>query len=273
MARIGAVVVGLVALAAAAAAVVLALVDPNDHKALIEDWASAALGSKVTIEGPLQLSRSLTPTLMVQDVKIGAGPGGATAISIDRAELSVVLTSLLMGPVHLPLVEVDTAKIDLPLDLSGLTGGGLTGDDQQAPRIDHLVFSKITIRDRKGAPLQATVERAVLSPAAQGGGTTLDITGTFDSLPLKLTADVRPDQGGVTVPTLTMTLGRSDVSGDLVWRDGAPGKLSGKLTAKLIDLAELRVAACAGSSCTVASRSTAPTSCGCRRSTDSKCST
>ena len=118
MRKAGAIVVGLVLLAVALGAVLLAIVDPNDHKALIARWAGDALGGRVVIDGPIELTPSLTPTLVVNGLSLAgddAGAAGPASITIGRAEVSVVLSSVLFGPLHLPRVKIDTAKLELPL--------------------------------------------------------------------------------------------------------------------------------------------------------------
>lgn len=181
MRRLLVIVVGILLLALASGALLLAAVDPNDHKAMIEAWASEALGRPVRIDGPIEIERSMTPTLIASDVRIG-GPQSNALASIDRAELSVVLSSLLFGPIHLPHIGIDTATIDLPLDVADATsGGGL-------PRIDQIVLSNITLRYRKdGDALNALVKSATFEPAADGSKSALEISGDLDGMPFEVT--------------------------------------------------------------------------------------
>jgi uncharacterized protein involved in outer membrane biogenesis len=304
MRRTGAVILGLLLLLAAVGALLVATLDPNDHKALIERWASDALGRTVRIEGPIELTRSLTPTLVVNALSV-AGTDGATAVSIGRAKLSVVLTSLLSGPLHLPLVAVDNAKLDLPLSLDLPAGDS----DGQMPRIDQITLSNIAIRYQSGEgnPFETTLEHASFAPSASV--TTLEVKGTIGAVPLQLSGtagtvaalfagsqdwpveangtlgdgklgfngklglqdaqlsfsldasiDLPASTAGVlqipalplqaatklqgdtdrfTAQGLAATYGNSDLRGDLTWQQGARPKLSGKVTAKRIVLAEL----------------------------------
>ena len=105
--------------------------------------ASDALGQPVQIDGPVTITRSLTPTIVANDVQVaGAGQDGAP-ISIGRAEVSIVLTSLLYGPLHLPRIALDTAKLDLPLQPVQRGGSAV-------PRIDQLALSNVSIRYLRG---------------------------------------------------------------------------------------------------------------------------
>ncbi|HEX5077500.1 MAG TPA: AsmA family protein, partial [Geminicoccaceae bacterium] len=180
MRRVGAALLGLVLLVVAGAALFVATVDPNDHKALIERWASDALGQTVRVAGPIELSRSLTPTLVVSDLSIG-GDTAPAPISIGRAELSLALPSLLFGPLHLPLVAIERAELDLPLQMDLSAGGG----GAQVPRIDQITLTDIAIRYRSAArPFEATVAQASFVPAASGSR--VDIRGAIGAVPLHL---------------------------------------------------------------------------------------
>ena len=304
MRRIATIILGLLLVAFVAGAVLVATVDPNNHKALIERWASDAVGRTVKIDGPIELTRSLTPTLVVNGLNV-AGPAGTTAISVGRAELSVVLTSLLFGPLHLPLIAVDSAVLDLPLQGDLPAGDG----DAQVPRIDQITLSNVRVRYQPsdGNPFEGVVQHASFAPAANA--TALDITGTIGTVPLHLsgttgtvadlfagrqdwpleadgtlgdgklgfrgslglqgavlpftldanidlpastaqalaipalplqaTTKLQGDAASFTAQGLAATYGNSDLQGDLTWQQGARPKLSGKVTAKRIVLAEL----------------------------------
>lgn len=217
-------VAGVVLLALASGAVLLAVVDPNDHKAMIEAWASEALGRPVRIEGPIAIERSLTPTLVANDVRI-VGPQSTTLVSIKHAGLSIVLSSLLFGPVHLPHVGVDTATVDLPLEL-----GDAAGSDG-LPRIDQIVLSNISLRYRKdGDALNALLESATFEPAADRSTTTLQVRGDLDSMPFEVTGTTgsvealfagAPDWPLRIVATLGQ--GNLNLSGSLSLADGLAG--------------------------------------------------
>jgi AsmA family protein len=315
MRRVGMVVLGLLVLVLAAVAWLVATVDPNQHKALIEAWASEALGHTVRIDGPIELTRSLTPTLVVRDLSVADAGPGKTPLSVGRVEVSVVLTSLLSGPLHLPLVAIDKAKLDLPLqvDLSSAGAG-----DAQVPRIDQITLTSIGVHYRQsdGTPLDGVIEHASFAPTASA--TALDIEGSIGTVPLHLsgstgtvaalfagapdwplavdgtlgegrlgfsgrlglqdgrlsylldakidlpastaralaipalplaaTTKLQGDGASLRAQGLAATYGKSDLQGDLTWQEGARPKLSGKVTAKRIALAELLPQADGGSS-------------------------
>lgn len=75
----------LVALPITAIGAAVLLLDPNDYKAQIVQAVQDATGRTLTLNGPLRLSRSLWPTLEVNDVTLANLPGG-TRPDMARAE-------------------------------------------------------------------------------------------------------------------------------------------------------------------------------------------
>jgi hypothetical protein len=310
MRRFVVIVLAVLALAVAGGAIAITLVDPNQHKAIVEALASDALGQPVQIDGPITITRSLTPTLVANDVRVAGGGQGGAPISIGRAEISIVLTSLLYGPLHLPRIALDTAKLDLPLR-------GVQLGNSPMPQIDQLALSNISIRylEDGGSSVDALLKTATFAPTADRtattlaiegavGGTPVEVGGTtgavealfaaapdwpvnldaklgdgqlavtgslglgdgdrqtayqldvkldlpastklmevlqLPGLPVQASAQVQSDDGGVIqIEGLSGTVGRSDVSGELRWQPAQPDSLlTGKLTSKLVDLAEL----------------------------------
>jgi uncharacterized protein involved in outer membrane biogenesis len=302
MRRTGTVVLGLLLLVSAVGAYVVATFNPNAYKSWLEQRASEEFGRAVRIGGAIELTRSLTPTLVIHDLSI-AGAAAGTAVSVARAELSVVLMSLLFGPLHLPRVAIDTAVLDLPLPLAP------PARDGEVPRIDEIALANIAIRYRPsaGEPFQARVAHASFAPAASA--TSLDITGTIGAVPVHLSgttgtvaalfagsqdwpveaggtlgegtldfsgrlglqgaelrfsldgkidlpastaaalaipalplqagAKLQGDAASFTAQGLAATYGNSELQGDLTWQHGTRPRLSGKVTARRIVLAEL----------------------------------
>ena len=58
-------------------------------------------------------------------------------------------------------------------------------------------------------------------------------------MPLQATTKLQGDAASFTAQGLVATYGNSDLQGDLTWQQGARARLSGKVTAKRIVLAEL----------------------------------
>ncbi|MEM7022533.1 MAG: AsmA family protein [Pseudomonadota bacterium] len=176
---------GLLILVVLAGTLWLATFDPNQHKATIERWAGDALGRSVKINGPVTLTRGLTSTLVVNDLVVAGSADADPAVSIQRAEVSVVLASLLFGPLHLPEVAVSSAELSLPFEEGNRA---FDPGDGQVPRIDQLTLKDITVHFCRsdGSTVDLSIAQAAVAPATDGTTTTLDMTGTLAALPLKV---------------------------------------------------------------------------------------
>ena len=87
----------LTALPVAAIGAAALLFDPNDYKADIVGAVQAATGRTLTLRGDLRLSRSLWPTLEVNDALLANLPGGTRAdmVRVERIEGQISLPALL----------------------------------------------------------------------------------------------------------------------------------------------------------------------------------
>jgi uncharacterized protein involved in outer membrane biogenesis len=75
----------LVLLPLAAVGAVVVLVDPDDYKPQLAAAVKEATGRTLTLGGPLRISRSLWPTIEVNDVQLANLPGGSRP-DMARAE-------------------------------------------------------------------------------------------------------------------------------------------------------------------------------------------
>ena len=92
------------------------LIDEERYRAPLEAGASFALGRQVTIEGPISLSLSLHPTLVLEDVHI-ANPSWASRpdlLHATRLEVQLALLAALMQEVVIDKVLFD--GVDLLLE-------------------------------------------------------------------------------------------------------------------------------------------------------------
>lgn len=98
-------VLGLLVLAAA---VFLVMFDINDWKDWIAGKATAALGREVTIEGPLALSWSWTPRIVVEGVTVANADWAKaeTFAELDKLDATIRLWPLLEGRTELPEITL-----------------------------------------------------------------------------------------------------------------------------------------------------------------------
>ena len=73
------------------------VLDPNDYKLQLESAVQEATGRALTLGGPLRISRSLWPTIEVNDVQLANLPGGSRAdmARAERIEAQLSLPALL----------------------------------------------------------------------------------------------------------------------------------------------------------------------------------
>lgn len=143
---------GVVVALIAVVVVVLMTVDVSSYKGVIQDQAKAATGRNVTI-GDIKLGLSLTPAIVVSDVKVQNAPWGSRPdmLILKRLEARAELIPLLFGTVNisgLKVVEADAvletnaqgkgnwefdtpapgpakAEASMPLNISGISVEGL----------------------------------------------------------------------------------------------------------------------------------------------------
>ena len=77
--------------------IAVAIVNPNDYKPQIIAAVQQATGRALVLDGPLRISRSLWPTIEVNDVKLANLPGGTRPdmATAERIEAQLSLPSLL----------------------------------------------------------------------------------------------------------------------------------------------------------------------------------
>ena len=86
-----------IALPIAAIGIGVVAIDPNDYKPDIISAVQDATGRTLSLNGPLRISRSLWPTIEVNDVALANMPGGTRAdmARAERIEARLSLPALL----------------------------------------------------------------------------------------------------------------------------------------------------------------------------------
>ena len=103
-------ITGAVVLAAPVAAIgaAILLFDPNDYKDQVVETVHAATGRALTLRGNLRLSRSLWPTLEVNDALLANLPGGTRAdmARVERIKAQISLPALLQRRIEITKLEL-----------------------------------------------------------------------------------------------------------------------------------------------------------------------
>ena len=108
-------------------------VDPAMFRGQLEAGAAAAFGRPVQLGGPIRLDRSLTPRLVIGDIKI-PNPEGHRDDDLATAEevaVQVALLPLLRG--DLQVLEVRFSGVKIFLDAASDGAGAYPFGDSAAP--------------------------------------------------------------------------------------------------------------------------------------------
>ena len=121
MKKIGLIAGGVVVVVFAGIFIVLATLDVNQYKGLIEEQAAAATGRTLTIEGDMDLSVSLSPAIVINGVRFqnadwGSRPDMAV---IERIEASVPLIPALFGNIQVTRLALVSPDILLERNAQG----------------------------------------------------------------------------------------------------------------------------------------------------------
>lgn len=143
---------GLLAVVAFAA---LMFVDPSIFRNQIETSASATLGRKFQIAGPIRLERSLRPRIIVEDITIG-NPNWATGAhfaTAGKVGLQVELLPLLRGDLRVLDVAFSGVNLYIEENTDGANnytfgGGGESETPGVLPSVERLQIKDTTINYR-----------------------------------------------------------------------------------------------------------------------------
>ncbi len=121
MKRIAGIAGGVVVVLIAGVFVVLATIDINQYKDVIEEQAAAATGRSLTIEGDLELSVGLSPAIELNGVRFQNADWGSRPdmAIIERVEASVPLLPLLFGNIEVTRLALINPDILLERNSQG----------------------------------------------------------------------------------------------------------------------------------------------------------
>jgi uncharacterized protein involved in outer membrane biogenesis len=114
------IIAALIAVLILGGLIVLATFDVDQYKGQIEAQAKAATGREVTI-GDIDLSVSLTPAIVLTDVKVANAAWGSRPemVILPRIEVHTELIPLLLGTINLTTITAENPDILLEVDKQG----------------------------------------------------------------------------------------------------------------------------------------------------------
>lgn len=201
---------GLVAALVLVLVIFLATFDANKYKPLIQAKAHEATGRDLAIKGPIHLSLSPRPTLVVEDLAFANMPGGARPemVTAKRLEIALDLMPLLSGRVSVASLKLAGADLLLETDRSGRGNWQFASESRPAQgaaptpaapsdagrsraagplsvRAILITDSNVTYRtDANGKEKTLSIGRLLVEP---GGGTIpIEAAGALDQVPFAL---------------------------------------------------------------------------------------
>lgn len=207
-------VVGVTVAAAVVAVVALLMsVDVGQYRDVIARQAEAATGRALTIAGPIDLSLSLEPAVVLEDVAFANASWGSRPemMTAERIEAQVEIIPLLTGDIRVKRLVVVRPDVLLEVNAEGVgnwaLGGGGTAEAssdappagaESAPVLPDLALvqvrdATITFRDQ-GAGTDRTLTLTHLEAAAAGLAQPLSVqaAGAADGIPFDLSGRLGP---------------------------------------------------------------------------------
>ncbi|WP_395022245.1 AsmA family protein, partial [Dongia sp.] len=278
------VVGGIVVLVVAAALIAPFFIDLNDYKGTIEAKAKEATGRDLKIEGKISLSILPLPSVSVDGIKFGNAPGGTAPnmAEIESAKVKVAIMPLLSDKVQVtdivltrPLIVLEKLKDgtgNWQLTPPAAPAGTTTAEPAPAPATDGATTSAggwdiqidgATLEDGTviyrdlAAGTEQKVEKINLGLSMASLKGPFDAKGSLVAMNLPLGFSVKSGRMDPTAPMpidLNLTVGETKGSFGFSGQadmsaasDPAKPIVTGKLSAKAENVAELMAALSGGS--------------------------
>ena len=169
----------------------LSQLDPNDYRDDIAIALQDATGRTVTLGGALTLEKSLTPTLVVQDVSIANAAWSKTAdmASIKSLEVEVELLPLLTGSIVVNRLVLDGGKILLETGGDGQANWkfeSTTSHAASSSQAHQLAFKAVSIKNTQitfhsqAADREESLTVTDLELKAEHPSDPLEVSGSLD---------------------------------------------------------------------------------------------
>ncbi len=182
---------------------ILMSLDFNQYKPQVVAEVEALTGRKLSIDGDLELSISLTPSIEVSGVSLSNAPwGSATQMaSIGQLAVQVELLPLLTGDVRVTRLIARQAEINLESNAKGEANwqfaksepaeaepsGGVT-----LPVVNNLLIedSRIRFQSAKDKPLEVTIGQLRASADSLDAPLTLVFEGNYNAEPVSVSGEL-----------------------------------------------------------------------------------
>lgn len=258
--KIATIAAGLVAVLCAVLVIALSRIDANDYKDDLVALVEARTGRDLAIDGPIELVVSLSPSLVVEDVRLGNAEWASRPemLRVARLELEVALLPLLGGEVRVDRLALFSPEIHLETNHAGVGNWipDVPADETPAPSADatgprlfavdeiEVRDARVTFRDgRTGTTDVTTIDEILLVPGRGDGPVAVAVRADYNGIPVEADG---------AVGTAERFLRNSSYPVDLSLRFGeatltVAGEVARPLHGKGVDLAlDLRADSLAG---------------------------
>jgi len=244
----------VVAIAVAAAVIFVSAIDFNEYKAVIAAELKAATGREVTIGGRIETSLlSTAPVIVVNDLSIANTDWGTRKDMVVR----VSLFPLILGRVNVKRMVAVEPDILLETDRSGRQNWvfapvkAKSGETGSGPS---LAFRELRIRRARIAYRDGTtgdidrfgIDRLAATAKSMASPMRFDASGLFDGKVVMIKGRLGPPadlfSGRAVELAFNATLGRSDLTGNLVLQAQEKVSLKGAVRSDNLDTADFGAA-------------------------------
>jgi len=205
--RLASVLVVLVVAVLVAGYAVLATMDFENLRGVIEAEARKATGRDLVLAGPIDLAVSFSPAIALEDVQLANADWGSRPemVTFDRLEVEVALLPLLSGEIavrRLILVKPDILLETDPQGRGNWVPTASTGEPGEAtgaggtaalPSFDAVEIrdGRVTYRDgRSGQELRFELDELTLQAADRRSPVRLDLVGRYNDAPVALSGQL-----------------------------------------------------------------------------------
>ncbi|MCW8906862.1 MAG: AsmA family protein [Sedimenticola sp.] len=181
---------------------ILMSLDFNQYKPQVVAQVEALTGRKLSIDGDLELSISLSPSIQVNGVSLANATWGSTGNMVSVGELAaqVALLPLLTGDVRVTRLVARQAEVVLERNAEGVANWQFSkaepaeGDSSGAslPQVNNLLIESARIRylPAGGEPVEFVIDQLDASADSLGSPLTLAFAGSYNGAPLSLDGEL-----------------------------------------------------------------------------------
>jgi len=228
---------------------ILMSLDFNQYKPQVVAQVEALTGRKLLIDGDLELSISLSPSIQVSGVSLANAPWGSTGNMVTVGELAaqVELLPLLTGDVRVTRLVARQAEIVLERNAEGVANWQFAKSEPAdtpssgtvLPQVNNLLIESARIRflPSGGEPVEFVIDQLNASADSLGSPLALDFAGSYNGTPLSLEGEldnIAAVAGGGAI-RFDLALGYGEQQGRLQG-EGSVGEALSRITLEKVQL-------------------------------------